>query len=602
MLAGIPSRTRLLPLCTLLLLFLSAAVAQQQVTFQGRYYGVAPTQVVTGDMNGDGLPDIVSATSQYHNVNVLLNNGNGTFQDPGRVFAAGDKPCAVALADFNEDGKLDVASADCNSTFVDVLFGNGDGTLQPAIRLPLIGHPNSIAAADFNADGHPDIAVTMSDFPRVAIFFSKGGTQFTVPHDFTVGDNETTYLKSITAGDINHDGRPDLAVLACCKDNGAHVSVYRLNNETFANQTDQPRFFQQLVETGTALSVKLADIDEDGFADYIIPYSPDPTCTGSCTPIQGLTWIFNNPDGSTTTKSGYVIGVDGFYYVTAGAAVADLNGDGLNDLAVAVTGNRYETGDSVRYLLATGPRTFAPAEYVGVGGRQSAQDLAAADFNRDGLADMVTADTESEVADVLLAQKSSSTSGLGICVPPTSPGIQICSPTQGQDQQGGASFFQASASAPQGSYVQAMRLYVDDVSQYTTYSSSLITVKNLPTGTHKVVVVAWTSDGGVYTSKVLIGGCFPSGPGVQICSPTANDTVNSPVQVAATTQASAGYVTAMRFYVDNQAVYTQYNDSPQPLMQVTTSLPMASGDHYVAVVGYESTGNAEVTRILLHVR
>src|SRR3954467_305383 len=90
-------------LFTLSVLFtlLGTTYAQQQVTFQGRYYGVAPVNVATGDMNGDGYPDIVSATNQYHDVNVLLNNGNGTFQDPGRVFNAGNAPCAVALADFN---------------------------------------------------------------------------------------------------------------------------------------------------------------------------------------------------------------------------------------------------------------------------------------------------------------------------------------------------------------------------------------------------------------------------------------------------------------------------------------------------------------------
>ena len=85
------------------------------------------------DLNGDGIPDIVTANYGSDTVSVLLGNGNGTFQ-PQQTFAAGSGPASVAVADLNGDGKLDLVVGNRNASTVSVLLGNGNGTFQPRSR------------------------------------------------------------------------------------------------------------------------------------------------------------------------------------------------------------------------------------------------------------------------------------------------------------------------------------------------------------------------------------------------------------------------------------------------------------------------------------
>jgi hypothetical protein len=86
-------------------------------TFQTEQrYGVYsdPRSVVVKDFNGDGFMDVVTANSDpgtFYNpkgsVSVLLGNGDGTFQ-PEQRFAVGTRPQSVAVADVNGDGLPDI--------------------------------------------------------------------------------------------------------------------------------------------------------------------------------------------------------------------------------------------------------------------------------------------------------------------------------------------------------------------------------------------------------------------------------------------------------------------------------------------------------------
>ena len=53
--------------------------------------GVSPNFVVIADVNGDGIPDLVTANAIGNSVSVLLGNGNGTFQ-AAQNFATGSLP------------------------------------------------------------------------------------------------------------------------------------------------------------------------------------------------------------------------------------------------------------------------------------------------------------------------------------------------------------------------------------------------------------------------------------------------------------------------------------------------------------------------------
>src|SRR5260370_2965783 len=141
----------------------AAAAQAQDVSFIARRdfdtAGVSPVSVAVGDVNGDGVQDLVIANFGSNNVSVLLGNGDGTFQG-ARNFAAGASPNSVAVGDFNGDGVQDLAVANLTAANnVSVLLGNGDGSFQAPQAFPTGGlGPRSVAVGDFNGDGVPDLA------------------------------------------------------------------------------------------------------------------------------------------------------------------------------------------------------------------------------------------------------------------------------------------------------------------------------------------------------------------------------------------------------------------------------------------------------------
>ena len=85
-------------------------------------------------MNGDGIPDIVTANYGGNTVSVLLGKGKGAF-GLSRAFAAGAGPASLAVADFNADGKTDIVVGNRNASTVSILSGNGNGTFKAPVTL-----------------------------------------------------------------------------------------------------------------------------------------------------------------------------------------------------------------------------------------------------------------------------------------------------------------------------------------------------------------------------------------------------------------------------------------------------------------------------------
>src|ERR1019366_8694387 len=108
---------------------------------------------VTGDLNGDGIPDLLVPSSGT--VVAYLGNGDGTFTQKSTT--ATPTGGFLALGDFNHDGKLDFATSGKL-----LALGNGDGTFQAPVQIAqdLGTGVTNIAAGDLNGDGWPDLVLT----------------------------------------------------------------------------------------------------------------------------------------------------------------------------------------------------------------------------------------------------------------------------------------------------------------------------------------------------------------------------------------------------------------------------------------------------------
>jgi sugar lactone lactonase YvrE len=290
--------------------------------------------------------------------------GSGT---PGLAFvnssspATVDEPNVVTAADFNGDGIPDLAVSASNEGQVTltILLGNGDGTFTATKTSPTVGlYPDSIVVADFNGDGIADLALTSVDQDIVTILLGKGdGTFTTSPNLDTVSTPQ-----SVATGDFNQDGIADLAVV-----NANSVLIFPGNGDgTFKTAVVNP-------VPGIALvNVAVGDFNGDGISDLAVTNSLE---NGTVNILLG------KGDGTFTAAS--VSPATG--PSPDGIAVADLNGDGIADLAI--TDYDGYDNNAVTVLLGNGDGTFkAPAYYAGSG--LSYRTIVVKDFNGDGIPDL----------------------------------------------------------------------------------------------------------------------------------------------------------------------------------------------------------------------
>ena len=272
--------------------------------------GLSSMSVAIGDLNGDRMPDVATANAEASTVSVLLNRGDGRLQAK-RDYAAGPAPYSVAIGDLNGDGRSDLATANGSSAnSVSVLLGKGDGSFEAKRSYAAGGGPSSVAIGDVNGDGRPDLAIANGELAdnSVSVLLNDGAGGFEAKVDYPTGHSPV----DVTIGDLNGDGKPDLAT-ANLSSSSASVLLNR-GNGSFRVKRDYA--------TGVRpTSVAIADLNGDGKPDVAIANSDQ---------VSAVSVLANRGDGSFEAKVDHRTG-----RFPQQVAIDDLDGDGRLDLATA---------------------------------------------------------------------------------------------------------------------------------------------------------------------------------------------------------------------------------------------------------------------------
>ena len=255
-------------------------------------------------------------------------------------YTTGEGPDSVAIGDLNGDGKPDLATANSGATAnseeatVSVLLNRGDGSFEAHRDYATGVRPDSVAIGDLNGDGKPDLATANFGPDTVSVLLGRGDGSFQSKLDYRTGNDP----ESIVIGDVNGDGQPDLATA----DFGADtVSV-------LMNRGGGGFVLNAHYQTGSGPdSVAIGDLNGDGLPDLATANVHTRT----------VSVLLNAGDGGFLGRRDYRTGGHGSFGSLV--AIGDLNGDGKPDLAAA-----HIDPFAITVLLGRGDGTFAARREV----------------------------------------------------------------------------------------------------------------------------------------------------------------------------------------------------------------------------------------------
>jgi hypothetical protein len=347
--------------------------------------GALPTRLVAGDLNGDGLDDLLVAANGSSQVFVYLQTPDGFAPTPSYQLNVGLSPSDLALLDVDGDRRPDVIALSALSDTVSVFLNTPAAPFSSELRfragsglVGLISHGGGLAlqshdtsvglvAGDFNGDGTGDLVVTHSGANTFSVLSGSGLGGFLNPESapsFTTGSRPTIAV----TGHFNADPYLDLAILN--QDSG-DLSIFLGDGhggfaEMVARDAQGKRLPLSAGNRPTGLSV--ADVNGDGRTDLVVGNDFGDVLT-----------LLGNGDGSFQPYQRADRHV--------ALAVADLNGDGTDDL---VFGN--ESLDRVTVQFSRPGEQFVQDRTDGV---LAPGAVRVVDLNGDGIKDLVVANSGS---------------------------------------------------------------------------------------------------------------------------------------------------------------------------------------------------------------
>jgi len=358
---------------------------------------------ILDDFDHDGRLDLMTSSIGFNDqMKLFRNRGDGTFED--RTAASGllgeTGGLNMVQADYDNDGWVDALVLrggwmGSEGKFpLSLLRNNGDGTFTDttaAAGLIRFGPTQTATWLDYDGDGWLDLFVGYESIPDVPkpcqLFHSNRDGTFTEVGAAT-GLNVVAFVKGVTSGDYDNDGRPDIYVSLGGGDNflfhndgpGAAPGSWRFTNVAAAAGVTEPK---------TSFPTCFFDYDNDGFLDLFVSgygaMAEDVAADYLGLPTSGERARLYHNRGDGTFED--VTRAKGLYRVIIGMGLnyGDLDNDGFLDLYVG-TGNPYFSTLVPNLLFRNdGGRRFQDVTTaVDVGHLQKGHAIAFGDVDNDG--------------------------------------------------------------------------------------------------------------------------------------------------------------------------------------------------------------------------
>lgn len=300
-----------------------------------------PLTLRQGDIDGDARADIaLTGGAGWTTVPIAHSLGNGSFSFTNAALAnfpswASGAGVKKLTGDFNGDGKTDLLLTGGGFTTIPVALSLGAAGTFNVVNQPLANFtawaslPNVKAVVgDFDNDGRDDVALTgNSFFTTIPIAFSNGDGTFTLtnlPLATFEGWSATSGVIPV-AGDFNHDGRDDIALVGGLNFSTLPVATATSTRGSFTVSNQPFVTFQGWAQGSGSVPIG-GDFNHDGCADIALVGSPSfttiPIALGSS---SGFFSIVNQPLADFTTFA---------TWPNASAVPGDFNNDGRTDIAL----------------------------------------------------------------------------------------------------------------------------------------------------------------------------------------------------------------------------------------------------------------------------
>lgn len=224
-------------------------------------------RVSAGDFDGDGKPDIAEVDNIVGDIYLFRNTstpGNLSFTQVYPFIGLGEVPSDLAVGDLDNDGKPDLAITEPFTNTLHLLknITSGEAILFD-YKLTLVPktEPNQVSMADLDGDGNTDIIVCSSGSDSITVFQNKStaGNYTFIPRSFKVG----TSPNNVSIGDLDGDGKPDLAV------SSSEIEVKVLRNTSSGGNVSFAGAVGYFV-SGSSSFTSIGDLNADGRPDLVV--------------------------------------------------------------------------------------------------------------------------------------------------------------------------------------------------------------------------------------------------------------------------------------------------------------------------------------------